>query len=166
MTAAQATHRDNVHPLELMESLAQRHEWQVDRAADDEINMIVSGSWSDLYLCLNWNDMMEGLHLACSFDLKVPEQKRSEIVRLIAMINEQLYFGHFDIWHREGSLMFRNSLLLTGQADVSEAQCEAMLQTALEACERYFPAFQFVLWAGLTAEQALQSSMMETVGEA
>ena len=53
-----------------------------------------------------------------------------------------------------------------GQAAVSEAQCEALVLTALDACERYFPAFQFVIWAGKTAEEALQTTMFETEGQA
>ena len=166
MTAALALKSQDIHPLETVEQIASRYEWMVDRSADDEVNMIVSGSWTDLHLALNWNDHLEGLHLACTFDLKVPEVRREEIVRLVAQINEQLYFGHFDIWRSEGSLMFRNSLLLTGQAAVSEAQCEALVLTAIDACERYFPAFQFVIWAGKTAEQAIQSCLLETVGEA
>lgn len=166
MTAAQAIRHHLVHPLETVELLASRNDWFVDRSADDEINMIVAGSWTDLHLSLNWNSQLEGLHLACSFDLKVPEGRRDEIVRLVAQINEQLFFGHFDVWRNEGSLMFRNSLLLTGQADLGEAQCEALVHTALDACERYFPAFQFVIWAGKTADEAIQSSLLETVGEA
>ena len=62
--------------------------------------------------------------------------------------------------------MFRNSLLLTGQADLNEAQCEALVHTGLDACERYFPAFQFAIWAGKSAEDAIRSSLLETVGEA
>jgi hypothetical protein len=166
MTAALAIKHDLTHPLETVELLASRNEWFVDRSADDEINMIVAGSWTDLHLSLNWNAQLEGLHLACSFDLKVPEGRRDEIVRLVALINEQLFFGHFDVWRNEGSLMFRNSLLLTGQADLNEAQCEALVHTALDACERYFPAFQFAIWAGKSAEDAIRSSLLETVGEA
>ncbi len=166
MTAAQAIKHDLVHPLETVELLASRHDWFVDRSADDEINMIVAGSWTDLHLSLNWNSQLEGLHLACSFDMKVPQGRRDEIIRLVAQINEQLFFGHFDVWRNEGSLMFRNSLLLTGQADLGEAQCEALVHTALDACERYFPAFQFVIWAGKSADEAIQSSLLETVGEA
>lgn len=166
MTAALALKSDHTHPLETVEDMAQRNEWYAERSADDEINMIVAGSWTDLHLSLNWNDHVEGLHLACSFDLKVPPHRRDEIVHLVAMINEQLFFGHFDVWHKEGSLMFRNSLLLTGQADVSEAQCEALVHTALDACERYFPAFQYTIWAGKTADEALKSSLLQTVGEA
>ena len=44
-------------------------------------------------------------------------------------------------------VIFRHALLLA--ASVSDAaQCEAMLKAALEACERYYQAFQFVVWAG------------------
>ena len=166
MTTALAMIRNNVHPLETVEDIAARHSWLVERSADDEISMIVAGSWTDLHLSLNWNTHLEGLHLACTFDLKVPENRRDEIVRLVALINEQLFFGHFDVWPSEGSLMFRNSLLLTGQADVSEAQCEALVHTALDACERYFPAFQYTIWAGKTAHEAIQSCLLDTVGEA
>jgi hypothetical protein len=30
----------------------------------------------------------------------------------------------------------------------------------------YYPAFNFVIWAGLDAEKALESALLETVGEA
>ncbi|MGV8841182.1 MAG: YbjN domain-containing protein, partial [Bauldia sp.] len=36
----------------------------------------------------------------------------------------------------------------------------------IEACERYYQAFQFVVWAGKTAAEALATVMFETVGEA
>ena len=166
MTAVVALKQDSNHPLETVELLASRNEWFVDRSTDDEIDMIVAGSWSDLHLSLNWNAHLEGLHLACTFDLKVPEGRRNEIVRLVALINEQLFFGHFDVWRLDGTLMFRNALLLTGQASFGEAQCEALVHTALEACERYYPAFQYVIWAGKSAEDAIQSCLLETVGEA
>jgi hypothetical protein len=36
----------------------------------------------------------------------------------------------------------------------------------LESCERYFPAFQFVVWAGKGARAALDAALFETAGEA
>ena len=62
--------------------------------------------------------------------------------------------------------MFRHSLLMSGGADPDGRQCEAILKTAVETCDRYYQAFQFVLWAGKTAREALDSAMFETVGEA
>ena len=63
-------------------------------------------------------------------------------------------------------LLFRNGLILSGGVEINDAQCETLIRMALEACERYFPAFQFVIWAGKSAEEAIQSSLMETAGQA
>ena len=43
---------------------------------------------------------------------------------------------------------------------------EALLSTALDASERYFPAYQFVVWAGKSAREALDAAMFKTAGEA
>ena len=48
----------------------------------------------------------------------------------------------------------------------STAQCEVMVESALHACERYYPAFQFVVWAGKSAQQAMDAAMFDTAGEA
>jgi hypothetical protein len=45
-------------------------------------------------------------------------------------------------------------------------QCEGLLKAALEACERYYQSFQFVLWAGRSADEALAATMLETQGHA
>ena len=154
------------NPLDRIEELAMTNDWMIERDGDDEVNMIVEGGWADLHLCINWHRELEGLHLACTFDLKIPAARRDEVSRLASLINEQLYFGHFDVWRREGVVLFRNGLLLSGGAEATRSQCEALVRLALESCERYFPTFQFVIWAGKTAEDALQSSLLETVGEA
>ena len=154
------------NPLDQIEELALTKEWMVERDGEDEVNMIIEGGWADLHLCINWHRELEGLHLACTFDLKIPPARREEVSRLTALINEQLYFGHFDVWRGEGVVLFRNGLLLSGGAEATCGQCEALIRLALESCERYFPAFQFVIWAGKGADEALQSSLLETVGEA
>jgi hypothetical protein len=41
-----------------------------------------------------------------------------------------------------------------------------MVDIAITECERFFPAFQFLLWGGKSATEALQAAMLETVGEA
>jgi hypothetical protein len=115
---------------------------------------------------INWRDEFELLHVAVSLDLKVPPARRDEVARLMARINEQLLVGHFDLWHADGSLLFRNSLLLNGHAEANDAQCEALIHLALETAERYFPAVQFVVWAGQSATEALEAAMIDTWGEA
>jgi hypothetical protein len=155
-----------INPLDVVERLAAGHDWSFERAGDDEITILVSGRLTDYQLSYTWMGDIEALHLACAFDLKVPERRRGEVQALISLINEQLWVGHFDLWLQQGMVMFRHALVLAGGVEASGRQCEALLSTALDCCERYYTAFQFVVWAGKSAKQALASAMFETSGEA
>ncbi len=153
------------NPVDLVEQLATSQDWSFERSADDELTLSVAGSWCDYHVSLNWRSDLEALHMACAFDLKANEPRLSEIYRLIASINEQLWLGHFDIWRQEGMLLFRHSLMLNG-AEPTAAQCEALLHAALSTCERYYQSFQYVIWAGKSAGDALATTMFETEGQA
>jgi hypothetical protein len=154
------------NPVDLIEQIAASHDWAFDRAGDDEITISVTGSWCDYNISLSWMGALEALHLACAFDFKVQERPKNEIMRLLAMVNEQLWLGHFDLWQAEGVVMYRNALLLTEGVEAGTGQLEAMLGAAVDACERYYQAFQFVIWAGKTPEEALAAVLFETHGEA
>ena len=154
------------HPLDVVERLAALRDWIFDRAETDEMSVSVSGRWSEYHVAFTWIEDVEALHMACAFDLKVPDRRRPEVVQLISAVNEQLWVGHFDLWSTENVVMFRHALLLAGGADPTDGQCETMLRVAVEACERYFQAFQFVIWAGKSAREALDSVLFETEGEA
>jgi len=165
MASAEAGYKHMTNPIDIVEQVAHAHDWACDRTADDEVTLIVAGSWTDYHVSLNWRDDLEALHLACAFDFKVPENRLPEIYRLVAQINEQLWLGHFDLWTQEGLIMFRQCLMLNG-ALATPRQCEALLKAALEACERYYQAFQFVVWAGKESREALVSTMFHTEGQA
>jgi hypothetical protein len=154
------------HPLQVVEDVASVNSWAFERSGDDEITILVKGRWSDYQICFTWMREIEALHLACSFDMKIPEARRAEVQRLIAMVNEQLWVGHFDIWMQSGLIMFRQALPLNGGLTATSLQCEAMLTGGVDASERYFPAIQFVVWAGKTAREAMEAAMFDTEGEA
>jgi hypothetical protein len=154
------------NPVDVIEHIAALNDWAFERAGDDEITISVAGDWCDYHVSFSWMEDKEAVHLACAFDLKVPEPRKLEVMRLISGVNEQLWIGHFDLWSKEGVIMYRQALLLSGGAEPTSAQVEGLLLTAIEACERYFQAFQFVVWAGKTAPDALATVMFETVGEA
>ncbi len=166
MASLQSLLRETSNPLDRVEHIAHGHEWFIDRSAEDEVNMIVAATWGDMSVSIHWREDFESLHIACSYDFKVPPARREEIGRLLNLVNEQLYFGHFDIWRQDGTVLLRNSLMLAGGARVTDAQCEALIRVSIETCERYYPSLQFVVWAGKSAEEALESSLLDTVGEA
>ena len=139
------------NPLAAVEDIAAENNWAFERSGEDEVTIVSKGNWTDYQLSFTWMAEIEALHLASAFDMKIPPARRAEVQRLIAAINEQLWVGHFDIWTHTGMIMYRQALLLPGGLTASTAQCEAMLAGAIHACERYYPAFQFVVWAGKTA---------------
>lgn len=153
------------HPIDLFERIATGHDWTWDRAMPDELTLVIPGTWTQYHVSLNWRPDMAALHMACAFDFKCPPNRVKETYRLVGQINEQLWLGHFDVWTEEGLVMYRHALPLNGTTAVP-AQCEAMLHAALDACERYFQAFQFVVWAGKPSREALASVMFETEGQA
>jgi len=156
----------SLHPVDIIEHIALINDWAFERAEADEISISVRGGWSDYHVSFNWMNELESLHVASSFDLKVPKVRQNEVQKLISKINEQMWIGHFDSWRNEGAVLYRHSHLLSGGADISPMQCEALLRTATDACDLYYQAFQFVLWAGKDADFALASVMFETQGEA
>jgi hypothetical protein len=165
MASAELSHSRVNSPIDLIEQIASSNDWATDRASEDELTLIVAGQWTDYNVSLNWRDDLETLHIACAFDAKIPDNRQNEVYRLVAQINEQLWLGHFDVWLQEGLIMFRHGLMLNG-ALATTGQCEALLKAALEACERYYQAFQFVVWAGKQSRDALASTMFETEGRA
>ena len=154
------------HPVDVIEHVASHNDWAFERTAEDEIAISVAGTWTDYHVSFSWMEDFEALHLACAFDLKVAEARTLEIMRLLSLINEQMLFGHFDLWEQEGAIMFRQSLLLAGGAEPTSQQVEVLLSSALEACESYYQAFQFVVWSGMLAKEALASVLFETHGNA
>lgn len=154
------------HPVDVVERIASFHDWAFDRDDEDEISISVGGGYSEYHVAFTWLSDVEALHVGCAFDLKVPERRKSVILALVALINEQLWIGHFDLWSTQNVVMFRHSLLMSGGADPDGRQCEAILKMAVETCDRYYQAFQFVLWAGKSAREALDGAMFETEGEA
>lgn len=153
-------------PLDFIESLANDKGWSHERVAEDELCLILSGNWGNYHLSFNWREAQDGLHLACAHDIRVPGEKLDAVYQLLAKVNELLWIGHFDFWAEEKAILFRYGLLSASETPIATEQCDAMITAALEACDLYYPAFQYLIWGGLSAEQALEAALFETVGAA
>lgn len=154
------------NPVDMIEFVAANNDWSFERSGEDEIAMTVEGRWTGYHVSFSWMEEFEALHLACAFDIKVPETRVNEVIRLLSYINGQVLMGHFDLWRQEDVVIFRQSLLLAGGAEPNNQQVEALLSNALDSCEAYYQAFQFVVWSGMEAKAAMDAVLFETVGEA
>jgi hypothetical protein len=165
-TALHDTEDMLANPLDLIEQIVLAHDWPFDRTSEREIAAEVTGRWCDYRLYFSWREDVNALHFTCAFDIKVPEGKARDVHSLLALINEKLWLGHFDLWGEEGMPLFRHSLLLRGTSGLAVEQMEDLVDIAVAECERFYPSFQYVVWAGKTPQEALAAAILETVGEA
>jgi len=154
------------NPIDLLEEMVVANEWPFDRASDDEMVVETTGSWCDYRLYFVWRKESRALHFTCSFDQRVPPEKTTAVAELLALVNERMWLGHFDVCSDERVPLFRYTLLTRGWRGLSAEQFEDIVDIALCECERFYPAFQFVLWGGKRADEAIAASMLDTVGEA
>jgi len=164
--AQHVEYQRDINPVDMIEHVAVHNQWEFERSSMDEINLTVSGSWTEYNVSMSWMEDFEALHLACAFDLTVADTRVNETTKLLSLINEQMLIGHFDMWVRESTVMFRQTLMLNGGAEPTGEQLECLLMSALESCEQYYQAFQFVVWAGHDAKEAIDSTLFETHGNA
>jgi len=154
------------NPLDALEQIATNNEWLVDRRSHAEMAAEAPGKWCDYGLYFAWSAEISAMHFTCTFDLKVPTPRRTALYELLALANEKLWIGHFGMDSDDGMPLFRHSVLLRGAPGASSESLEDMVDIAITECERFYPAFQFVLWGGKTPADALEAAMLECAGEA
>ena len=154
------------NPLDVIEQIAVSHDWLFERSSPADIVLEVTGHWCDYRMFVTWHEDVQALLFACAFDMRVPEKKSNSIHPLLAIINERLLIGHFDLWSSDGLPVYRHALLLRGAVSVSREQLEDVVDIAFTESERYYPAFQFVIWGGKAPQDAMAAAILETQGEA
>ena len=154
------------NPLDILEQIVTANDWVFDRRTDEEMAAEAPGQWCDYGLYFNWSHEISAMHFTCTFDLKVPEKRRAALYELLALANERLWIGHFGMNSDDGMPVFRHSVLLRGAPGASAESLEDMVDIAITECERFFPAFQFVLTGGKSPDEALTAAMLECAGEA
>ena len=166
MSMTALIHDAAANPLDIMEQIVIANDWAFDRRSDSEMAAEAPGRWCDYGLYFCWSHEISAMHFTCAFDLKVPEKSRSALYELLALANERLWIGHFGMESEDGMPVFRHAVLLRGAPGASAESLEDMVDIAITECERFFPAFQFVLWGGKTAQDAVAAALLDTVGEA
>lgn len=157
---------DDIHPIDVVEHLAAAHAWEFDRVTDDQIAMAVEGQWRTYSLTLAWSARDEVLRLICTFEMEPPEHRLPALYDLLNRINDDCWCGGFTYWAEQRLMVWRYGLALAGGQVAGTEQADAMILTALEAAERYYPAFQMVAWAEHSPQDALKLAIKQGYGRA
>jgi hypothetical protein len=159
-------HDHPINPLDIVEELVLANDWPFQRSDDNELVIEIAGRWCEYRLFFVWQEECSALHFCCRIDGKIIASSRVAVSDLLARINERLWVGHFDLSGPDQVIVYRHTSLLRGVAQIGSEIVEDLVQLALAECDRYYPAFQLVMWAGKTPEEAICASILDPVGEA
>ena len=157
---------EDLHPIDIVETLAQHHDWDFDRVADDQIAMAVEGQWRTYSITLAWSPQDETLRLICTFDMDPPRGRMGELYDVLNRTNDMCWAGAFAFWEAQKLMVWRYGLVLTGGQSASAEQIDTMIRAAVLSAERFYPAFQLVVWGNETPEKAMDVAMTEAYGRA
>ncbi len=157
---------DDIHPIDLVEHIAEHHEWEFDRIADDQIAMAVEGQWRTYSITLAWSAYDQTLRLICTFEMEPPEDRVMALYEALNQINDMCWAGAFTYWAEQKLMVYRYGLVLAGEQVASPEQIDTMINAAVLSAERFYPAFQLVTWAERSAEEAIKVAISEAYGTA
>ncbi len=153
-------------PLDVVENVLAAENLPFDRTEEGELAFTLAGDWKDYELWFAWRPEGDCLQLCCALDLKTPRDNPGGAFELLSMVNQRVWVGHFEIWAEDGDIVFRHAMALPPGERPSLSQAASMIDAAIEAADRFFPAFDFLVRGAKSPAEAMAACMFDTVGEA
>jgi len=166
MALSEHLFQDDIHPIDIVEHIAEHHDWDFDRIGDDQIAMAVEGQWRTYSITLAWSGHDETLRLVCTYEMEPPEDRLPALFETLNEINDKCWSGSFTWWAEHKLMVYRYGLVMAGAQAPSPEQIDTLLSAAVLNAERYYPALQLAIWGDQTPQQAMQVAIAEAYGRA
>ena len=154
------------NPIDVVEDVIHSKKWTFSRSAEHELVAEIVSQWCQYRLYFSWSEQIEAINFTITFDLRFPNYKFSQVYELLSRINERLWIGHFDVTSKNGIPAFRHTLLKPNLNENFYIQLEDLVDIAIYECEKYYPAFQLLLFEDYPPENALEMSAIDAIGRA
>ena len=161
-----STSNFSLNPIDIVEDVIHSKKWTFSRSDDYELVAEISSKWCQYRLYFSWSEQIKAISFTVTFDLKFPKNKTNEANELLALINEKLWIGHFDITSKNGIPAYRHTVLSSPENEMLHHQLEDLVDIGIYECEKYYPAFQLVLFDDSDPLKALNLSTFDTIGQA
>ncbi len=170
-------------PLDMVESILTEEGLEFERTPEGDLGFALSGDWRTYEMWFSWRPEGECLQLCCSLDVESGAGQALETARLgglyelLCLVNQHVWFGHFEVFRdaeaeKAGAdygaydVIFRHSLALNPLERTSIVASAHMINSAAEAVDRFYPAFDFWFKGAASAQDAFAACLFETAGEA
>ena len=122
---------DDLHPIDIVETIAEDRAWEFDRVTEDQIAMAVEGQWRTYSLTLAWSPQDETLRLICTFEMEPPAHRMGELYDVLNRTNDMVWTGAFTYWAEQKLMVWRYGLLLSGGQTASPEQVDDLIASAV-----------------------------------
>ena len=152
----------SLNPIDVVEEVIHAKKWTFSRAHDHELVAEITSHWCQYRLYFTWSEQISAISFTVTFDLKFPQSKSQSVNDLLALINEKLWIGHFDITSKNGIPAYRHTVLESHDNDMLFNQLDDLMDIAIYECEKYYPAFHITLFEDRHPLEALK---LREIGE-
>ncbi len=143
------------NPIDILENIFGQKSFDLERRGANEIVVELKGKWDNMLLFFAWEERLKCLHMSCFVNIENKTCDKSRIFELLALVNENLWLGHFSYWTAHDLPIFKHSVI----ADVADADFESklsqMVEIAVNECEQLYPVFVAVLVQNMDPKQVL-----------
>ena len=154
-----------LNPIDVVEDVVYQKKWSFSRAADHELVAELASKLCEYRLYFSWSENISAMSFTITFDLRFPGSYYTTAYELLALINERLWIGHFDITSKNGIPAYRHTVL-SSENYILHKQLEDLLDIGIYECEKYYPCFQQVLFEKISPKDAVKFSNFEIIGQA
>src|ERR1700731_2883996 len=142
-------------PLDVVERVLAAENLSFDRTDDGDLAFALTGDWKDYELWFAWRPEADCLQLCLSIDRRAGKPERAQACELANLVNQRVWVGNFEVWSEAGEVVFRHAMALPEGERPTLAQAASMIDAAMEAADRFYPAFDFLLASDKSPEGAI-----------
>lgn len=148
----------NSNPIDILENIFGQKSFEWERRGLNEIVIEVSGKWQDMLLFFAWEERLKCLHMSCLINIENKLCDKNKMFELLALVNENLWLGHFSYWTEHDMPIFKHAIIVDGKDTSFEEKLGQMVDIALTECEQAYPVFQAVLVQNMDPKRVLFAS--------
>ena len=86
------------NPIDTVETIFGDKSFDFERRNLNEIVVEVQGKWQNMLLFFAWEERLKCLQISCFINIENKSCDAGRIFELLALINEDLWLGHFSYW--------------------------------------------------------------------
>lgn len=159
MTTSAAVKQEIYNPIDSIEYILSRDNIACDRRKTTELVAEVHGKWDNMLVFFAYEEHMRCLHLSCLLNIGTASVDRSKMFELLALLNENLWLGHFSYWSEQKMPIFKHSIILQDDEELFVGKIGQIIELAIMECERAYPIFNAVMKQNISPAQALYAGL-------